>query len=296
MKRTASFLIAALVWGIAACAPIDNDVGDAQPTALLDAQSADAQDKVTRLGALTPPSPHSILNLLYERDGKGARSFKVDGGDVISYWYGYAFDVKGEHYFTGFTSRSDATDGPQADSMTMTLGQVSIGQVTLVKVTQAGQKAWSQIARDSFVGEFGKLDQPEAIDESRSAVSQKLSDGRLLLGVPTRLFEHGVAISTYAMFLFDRDGLPLTPFRVWTYVGTIQAGSDNSAACEDGALTCAASNGELSFESSVEGALPRIRVALSGQTVVGPGQTRLLEAEDALIYEFDANAERYRAH
>ncbi len=294
MKRTTLFLIAALVLGIAACAPSGGEAGAAQPLAPVDTQSAQAQDKDQSMTALKPPSPDSILYFVYERDGDGAHSFKVDGGDVISYWYGYSFDLKGEHYFTGFTSRSDGAEGQESDGMTTDPEHVSIGQATLVKTNQAGKEAWSQIAKDGFVGEFGKLSQPETVDESRRAVSHELPDGRLLLGVPTRLFEDGTAISTYAMFLFDRNGLPQTPFRVWTYVGTIQAGSDNSAACEDGVLTCAVSTGELSFEPSADGVLPRIRVALSGETVSGPGKTRALGTEDALLFKFDANAGQYR--
>ena len=245
--------------------------------------------------ALKPPSPDSVLYFVYQRDGDGAHSFQVEGGATVSYWYGHTFDLNGEHYFTGFTTSSVGTEGPEADSSTMEPGHVAIGQVTLVQKDQNSQAGWSQIAADGFVGEFGQSDQPETIDDTRDAVSHVLPDGRLLLGVPTRLFDDGVAVSAYAMLVFDRAGQPQTPFRMWTYAGTIQAGSDNSAACEDGVLTCAVSTGQLSFEPSDGAALPDIRVALSGETVSGPGQTRALGSEDALIFKFDANTERYQA-
>lgn len=294
MKRIAPATVVALVL-LTGCAPSGSDVEVAQQPPRSETQSAQAQDKDESMTALKPPSPDSVLYFVYQRDGDGAHSFQVEGGDTISYWYGHAFDLKGEHYFTGFTSRSVGTEGPEADSTTMEEGHVAIGQVTLVKRDKGGEQVWSQIATDSFVGEFGRLNQAEMIDESRRAVSHEMPDGRLLLGVPTRLFEDGVAMSNYAMFLFNRDGLPQTPFRLWTYVGTVQTGSDNTGACEGGVVTCAVSTGELGFEPATEGGLPRIRVTQSGETVVGPGQTRPLDPEDALVYEFDADAERYLA-
>ena len=295
MRRS---LIATIVYAalaLTACA--QDGTAAAEPSAQAENTSAPAttQDKDESMTALKPPSPDSVLYFVYQRDGDGAHSFQVEGGATVSYWFGHAFDLKGEHYFTGVTSRSVGTEGPEADSTTMEPGHVAIGQATLVKKDQDGQAGWSQIATDGFVGEFGQSDQPEAIDGSREAVSRELPDGRLLLGVPTRLFNDGVAISGYAMFVFNRAGQPQTPFRMWTYAGTIQAGSDNSAACEDGVLTCAVSTGQLSFEPSTSGALPDIRVVLSGETVSGPGQTRALGPEDALVFKFDTNTERYQA-
>ena len=273
--------------GPAATGPAKEQAANAVPTGV--------QEKDDSMTALKPPSPDSVLYFVYQRDGDGAHSFQVEGGAVVSYWYGHAFDLKGEHYFTGFTTRSAGTEGPEADSTMMEAGHVAIGQATLVKRDQDGEARWSQIATDGFVGEFGQSDQPEPIDNSREAVSHELSDGRLLLGVPTRVFDDGVAFYGYAMFVFNRSGQPQTPFRVWTYAGTIQAGSDNSAACEGGVLTCAVSTGQPSFEPAPEGAMPRIRVALSGETVSGPGQTRALGPADALVFDFDANTERYQA-
>ncbi|MCD9030010.1 hypothetical protein LDO26_17610 [Luteimonas sp. BDR2-5] len=280
---------------VAACAQDGNAAAESVAQKEGNATPVNSQEKEESMTALKPPSPDSVLYFVYERDGDGAHTFQVEDGDVVSYWYGYSFDLKGEHYFTGFTSRSVGSDGPLSDGTTMEPGRVAIGQVTLVRSDRSGQAGWSRIAADGYVGEFGQSDQPEAVDESRRAVSHELSDGRLLLAVPTRLFDDGVAVFAYAILVFDRNGAPQAPFRLWSYAGTIQAGSDNSAACEGGVLTCAASTGQLSFEPAAEGALPRIRVALSGETVSGPGHTRALRPEDALVFDFDTNAERYQA-
>ena len=294
MKRSIMCVLISGALAISGCA----QGGDASgATAAQGSQAAptDVHEKDDSMTALKPPSPDSVLYFVYQRDGDGAHSFQVEGGDVVSYWFGYPFELDGEQYFTGFTSRSAGTEGPLSDSTTMEEGHVAIGQVTLVKAERSGQPGWSQIATDGFVGEFGHLDQPESVDESRRAVSEATADGRLLLGVPTKLFSDGVATPSYAMFVFDRKGQPQAPFRMWTYAGTIAAGSDNSAACEDGVLTCAVSKGELSFEPAAEGALPSIRIALTGDAVSGPGQTRALGPEDALVFDFDANTGRYQA-
>ncbi|UHH09171.1 hypothetical protein LU699_12820 [Luteimonas fraxinea] len=294
MKRSFMCVLIGGALAISACAQ-GGDTSGASSAQAVQTAPTDIQDKDNSMTALKPPSPDSVLYFVYQRDGDGAHSFQVEGGATVGYWYGHAFDLNGEHYFTGFTSRSVGTDGSEAESTTMEPGHVAIGQVTLVQKDEGGQAGWSQIATDGFVGEFGRLNQPEMVDESRRTVSHKLADGRLILGVPTRMFEDGVAMSNYALFLFNKNGLPQTPFRVWTYVGTVQAGSDNAEACEGGVMTCAASSGELEFEPSSGGDLPRIRIVQSGETVVGPGQTRPLGPEDALSFELDANTERYQA-
>lgn len=279
---------------ISGCAQ-GGDASGASSAPSIQAAPEDVSEKDDSMTGLKPPSPDSVLYFVYQRDGDGAHSFQVEGGATVGYWYGYAFDLEGEHYFTGFTSRSAGTEGAEADSTTMEEGRVAIGQVTLVQKVESGQAGWSQIATDGFVGEFGRLDQPEMVDESRRAVSHELVGGRLILGVPTRLFEDGVAMSNYALFLFNKNGLPQTPFRVWTYVGTVQAGSDNAEACEGGVMTCAASTGELQFEPSAGESLPRIHIVQSGETIAGPGRSRPLGPEDALVFEFDANTGRYQA-
>lgn len=290
MKRIASFAIAALALSLAGCSPSGGEEVSPQ-SAPIDTQSAQARDKDTHMVALKPPSPDSILYFVYERDGDGAHSFEVDGGDIISYWFGHAFDFGGRHYFTGFTARSA---GPESDSTTMEPGHVAVGQATLVQVDKGGLPAWSQLATDGYVGEFGRNDQPDAIDESRRPESHDLGDGRLLLAVPTRQFDDGIAATGFAMFLFDPDNVDSLAFRTWGYVGTIPAGSDNSAACEGGVLTCAVSTGAMSLETDPGSQLPAIRVTLSGEAVAGPGQVRSLGPTDAAVFKFDANAGQYQ--
>lgn len=245
--------------------------------------------------ALKPPSPDSVLYFIYQRDGDGAHSYEVDGGAIVSYWYGHAFDFKGRHYFTGFANSTEGEEGPDAEAGLMTPGSVAISQATLVQVEEAGKPAWSQVDTDGYVGEFGSNDQADRIDATREVQSHETADGRLLLAIPTGRFATGVKTASYALFLFDPDNVDQLKYRTWGYLGTIAAGSDNAAACDEGAvMPCAASTGTLSFDSSSGTAgLPKLKVMLSGRAVSAPGEVRTLGATDALTYDFDANAGSY---
>ena len=77
------------------------------------------------MSELKPPSADSVLYFIYQRDGDGAVSYKVDGGATVSYWYGHAFELNGKHYFTGFGSRS-VGEGPEGDNGMMDPEHVAI--------------------------------------------------------------------------------------------------------------------------------------------------------------------------
>lgn len=256
--------------------------------------AADDQ-KDTGMTALKPPSADSVLYMIYQRDGDGAVTYEVDGGATVSYWYGQAFDLKGRHYFTGFSTRTEGNDEPEADAGMMEPGHVAIGQATFVQADEAGKQTWSKVDSDGYVGEFGSNDQGDAVDETRKAQTHDLGDGRLILAVPTRTFAGGVASTAFAMFLFDPDNVDALSFRKWGYLGSVAVGEDNSASCEDGKVTpCATSSGTLSFEPVTESGLPRLKVARSGKIISGPEQVRALGADDAVTYTFDAKAGLYQ--
>lgn len=287
-------LAALLALALAACGSNAPDAGAKGTTAAPEAGPAAAEhDKDSAMTALKPPSADSVLYVIYQRDGDGAVTYKVDGGAIVSYWYGQAFDLKGKHYFTGFTSRSEGEEGPDSDAGMMEPGNVAIGQATFVQGGTADAPAWVQQDTDGYVGQFGGNDQPEPLDTARKAQTHVLDDGRMLLAVPTRNFTEGVAMFGYAIFLFDPDNVDKLSFRRWGYLGSIHAGEDNSASCEDGAVTpCAASSGTLAF-GAVSGGLPKLTVSLSGKTIDGPGKLRDLGAADTLTYTFNADKERY---
>lgn len=292
MTYTRSTLSVLMALALVACG--QHEVGDAQQAAAASgAVAAGDHHKDPGMTALKPPSPDSVLYVIYQRDGDGAISYKVDGGAVVTYWYGHAFQVRGRQYFTGFATRSEGEPGPDSETGLMEPGHVAIGQATFTPFADE-DKPWMQLDSDGFVGEFGANDQGDPVDTARKAESHETADGRLVLAVPTRRFAGGVATASYAVFLFDPDNKDALPFRRWGYLGSITTGSDNAAACEDGAVSpCASSSGTLTFGEADASGLPVLQVAQAGTTIAGPGDVHTLGAGDALRYTFDAKAGRY---
>ncbi len=293
MKHSKTTMAVLLALALAACSQ-QGSTGTAQTPAAAGAPTVAEQSKDAGMTDLKPPSADSVLYVIYQRDGDGAVSYEIDGGAMVSYWYGYPFDLKGRHYFTGFATSTAGEDSEDGEGGMMEPGHVAIAQATFVKAEDAGKPTWSQVDTDGYVGEFGQNDQPDAIDDTRKPQSQETADGRLLLALPTRRFDDGVAQASYAMFLFDPDNVDDLSFRKWGYLGSVLAGSDNAAACDEGkVMPCAASTGTLSFEAPGQGGLPNVKIALAGKEISAPGKTRDLGAEDALTYRFDTKEGRY---
>lgn len=287
MKQLSSLLLVAIAIAAGGC--------DAQPP-----QSADAatgtpppQTKEKDMSELKPPSADSVLYFIYQRDGDGAVSYKVDGGATVSYWYGHAFDLGGKHYFTGFGAKSEG-EGPEGDDGMMEDPEhVAISQATFTRVEKDGKVEWSKPDTDGYVGEFGRMGRPEQIDESRKAQSFTTGDGRYLLAVPTRDFVNGTEVGMFSLLLFDPGSVDKLGFRQWGYLGSIPVSDDNSDACDGGqVMPCVASTGTLTFEQVGEG-LPRLKVSSRRTTIASPGKVRDMTAADDVVYSFDETSERY---
>lgn len=255
--------------------------------------SATAPEQAARahVEALEPPTSAEVLRTVYALESKDGKSATSEAGAIATYWLGHAFEIGGQTYFTGFTTLTAEPDEAGESSSSMEPGHVAIGQATFRR--DVDSNTWLNVATDGYAGEFGKLNNAETIDESREVASNTTPDGRLVLAVPVRSFDQGVAYSNYAVLIFNPDGVEGQPFRMWSYAGTIQAGSDNEAACEGGVLTCAKSEGKLTFEADPNGKLPRLRVELSGNEVSGPGEVRALGPNDEKKLTFDESTERY---
>ena len=255
-------------------------------------QATPPQNKEEAMSELKPPSADSVLYFIYQRDGDGAVSYKVDGGATVSYWYGHAFDLKGKHYFTGFGSRSEG-EGPEGENGMMDPEHVAISQATFTRVEKEGKAEWSKPDTDGYVGEFGRMGRAEQIDESRKAQSFTTGDGRYLLAVPTLDFVNGTDVRMFALLLFDPDNVDALGFRQWGYLGSIPVSYDNSDACDGGeVMPCAASRGTLEFEQTGAG-LPDLKVVSKGTTIATPGRVRDMTEADTVIYTFDQATQRY---
>ena len=255
-------------------------------------QATPPQNKEEAMSELKPPSADSVLYFIYQRDGDGAVSYKVDGGATVSYWYGHAFDLKGKHYFTGFGSKSEG-EGPEGENGMMDPEHVAISQATFTRVEKVGKAEWSKPDTDGYVGEFGRMGRAEQIDESRKAQSFTTGDGRYLLAVPTRDFVNGTDVRMFALLLFDPDNVDALGFRQWGYLGSIPVSYDNSDACDGGeVMPCAASSGMLAFEHTGAG-LPDLKVVSKGTTIAAPGKVRDMTEADTVVYTFDQSTQRY---
>lgn len=268
---------------------------DAQAPQSLDAsrQAAPPQTKEHDMSELKPPSADSVLYFIYQRDGDGAVSYKIDGGATVSYWYGHAFDLGGKRYFAGFGSKSQG-EGPEGDDGMMDPEHVAISQATFTRVEKDGKSEWSKPDTDGYVGEFGRMGRPEQIDDSRKAQSFTTGDGRYLLAVPTQDFVNGTDVRMFSLLLFDPGNVDKLGFRQWGYLGSIPVGDDNSAACDGGqVMPCVASTGTLAFEAAGEG-LPTLKVSSKGTTIASPGKVRDMTDADDVVYSFDQTTERYK--
>jgi hypothetical protein len=267
---------------------------DAQAPQSMDeaTQPTPPQTKEQDMSELKSPTADSVLYFIYQRDGDGAVSYKVDGGATVSYWYGHAFDLKGKHYFTGFGSKSEG-EGPEGENGMMDPEHVAISQATFTRVEKEGKAEWSKPDTDGYVGEFGRMGRAEQIDESRKAQSFTTGDGRYLLAVPTLDFVNGTDVRMFALLLFDPDNVDALGFRQWGYLGSIPVSYDNSDACDGGeVMPCAASSGTLAFEQTGAG-LPDLKVVSKGTIIAAPGKVRDMTEADTVVYTFDQEKQRY---
>ncbi|NDK38436.1 hypothetical protein DT603_06215 [Pseudoxanthomonas gei] len=250
------------------------------------------------LNTIHPPSPSSLLYLVYQKDGDGASSYEMESGSWVSYWYGYSFELGGEQYFTGFTAQTPdeyAASPHQAGAAPDP--KVTIGQATVVIAHPPNRlKPWLFQGSDQFVGELGGFAKPNEIDEGRAPQSHVTVDGKLLLAVPTWYLATGTRISTFDLFLFNPHELNGADERRWTYLGNLVAGAHNGAACEgeeEVTIPCATSTGSLEFLGQETSGLPVIRVIMSGTQVRAAGETRALGPGDTVEYRYDTSSKQY---
>lgn len=111
------------------------------------------------------------------------------------------------------------------------------------------------------IGMFGAYERAEAVDTGRKPLDYRTPEGKLLLAVPTQGFDNGTSFEGYALFVFNPGPRDELKDKVWTYVGSILTGDDNSAACADGdVMPCVAKTGKLTFTAQNGSDMPRLTV------------------------------------
>lgn len=243
--------------------------------------------------AAQPPSPSSMMYMIYQKDGDGALSYEIENGSVATYWYSHTFDLGGKHWHTAFAySTPEKYGGPADETPPAPDTTVTIAQATMVKDSADSEKPWVFSGNDYSVGEFGAYERAGEIDKSRKLENQASADGRLVLAIPTTFFANGIKASSYEVFVFNPADLDLKANygqKRWTHVGNIPAGEDNDADCgpDAGDRTCYRTRGILSFTATGGNDLPDIRVTLSGDAQPGAAEGQVAD------YAFDAGRKQY---
>ena len=269
------------------------DVPDAgAPAAQADSGVATADSAVDAPTAASPPPDEAQVRVaLYGEDAVAGAA--DDDGHLGTLWLGYPFDGAGVHRFTGFVTTTRRFDAADADDSLMTHDDtVALGQATF-EWTGA---AWRVQSTDGYVGEFGRNVQPEALDTTQAVARHDTADGRMLIAVPTRDFINGTAQQRFAMFVFDPVSVVQPQDRPWRYLGSVDGGEDNAAACAGGeVMPCIRTTGTLTFAAATGDArLPDLEVRYTGTTIAAPGTTRALGPADTQRYRFDDEAEVYQ--
>lgn len=301
LERVAALMISCLLAAtLAACSgdapvpplvPAGDAVGAPPPQ-----ENVPATEEDMKYADVPPPTPDSILYLIYQRDGDGATSYEIANGAWVSYWHGHAFEIDGKHYFTGFayaTRERFPADGGHTPGPG---DRVDLSHATLQLTDPGAAKPWTFLGAEPFIGSFGAYDRGNEVDEVRRSQEFRTVDGRLVLAVPTWSFQSGERIDSFDVFVFNPADEVAPGQKHWTYLGNVVTGGDNSASCgeEAGMAPCVASKGVLEFIPSGAGGLPGIRVERSGTIIEGPGRTRALGASDTAEYAFSEGQGEYR--
>lgn len=253
---------------------------------------AAALPPTAQAAAIAPPDAPTVMYSIYQIDGKGADSYEVANGSIATFWFGHAFELGGTGYYTGFVWDTRERYGKPGEDEVGPGTQVNLAEATFTLTGSTAERPWKFRGMEHTIGMFGAYEKPEDVDTRRKPVEYRTPAGKLLLAVPTEGFDNGISFSGYALLVFNPAGPD--EGAGWTYVGSINTGEDNSAACAEGdVMPCVASSGELVFSAHGGSDMPRVTVKRSGTEISGPDKTRQLGAGDTGIYAYDAAGKKY---
>ncbi|WP_369039936.1 hypothetical protein [Stenotrophomonas maltophilia] len=252
------------------------------------------QSSPTPAAAATPPDAGSVLYFIYDVDGDGAVSYEVTNGSVASFWFGHAFELAGTRYYTGFAWNTPQKFGKPGEDDVGPDSRVTLTEATFTQTGDKPDRPWVLKGAERSIGSVGAYGTAPEIDSKRKPQEYRTPAGKLVLAVPTSTFATGTSVESYTVLVFNPDYEKTEDGQVWSSLGTIITGEDNSAACDEGqVMPCVSSQGALSFSAGAGSDLPTLTVTPSGTTVSGPGQTRALGTGDAVHYTYDAATKAY---
>lgn len=239
---------------------------------------------------IVAPTNETVLAAICGRPAsQDTKTCRAKDGRSAEFWYGAAFSTETGRWFTGFAT----LPAPGEDPDTPNTRTVAAATFALEDTRWRLKGVQLQVGK---VGTGNRNGDAPDIDEGRGAVVRAVSGGRVMMGV--RLTSYGSAGSRSFAFLLLH--FRETPLR-WTLAGEVEAGSDESAACDepDGDQPCqmGKSTGRLEIlpeDPARPTAWPPIRVTLTG-TLAGPdGKVRPASERDARVYRFDEASGTYR--
>ena len=278
-------LTALLIAGCTNDSAINNDASELSTIPEKGPESNDQTDKSLEVTAPTPDGK-SVLADIYKKPIQEGTDNQLSDGRYVSYWNGSQFTLNGKIYFVAF---SDATpeseiEYPSPEDM------VNISQATYELV---GSK-WKLKSVQQDVGQFGAHNKAPAADTAHAGVAFPTSKGSLILAAPTTIFANqGIQLFFYEIFSFSPESAQ------WKYLGSIDAGYENSGGCAHEAdsatkTKCVKSFGKVQLSSAEESDYPELKVILEGTKLAEDGNVISVTDKNSLIYRYDEKSSTYQ--
>lgn len=251
--------------------------------------TAPLQASASGVAGLPPvPDARQVLSLISDVDGAGALSYPIANGATINYWHGQQFTAQGKHYYTGFAWVSPTVFGEQESAYPDPDQPAVLAQATF-ELTSDAQQPWRWEGSELDIGHFGGYGRGNAVDGKRRVESVSLSNGDLLLAVPTLYDTPGATGRALEILHFSATQPAQADDKRWRHLGTLEAGSDNSASCGEvnPRVACRDVTGQLRFVGEAGQALPVIWLVFPENA----GKVPMHTAQ----YRFDPQTRQYRS-
>lgn len=230
------------------------------------------------------PRADSVLYLISDVDGDGALSYPIANGATINFWHGQQFTSNGQQYYTGFAWLSPAVFATHEQDYPDPGQTAVLAHATFAFGGDAAQP-WRWEGSELDIGHFGGYGRGNAVDSRRPVQTWPLSNGDLLLAVPTVYDTPGATMRAVDILHFSAVLPVQSDDRRWRHLGTLAAGSDNSSSCGEAnpRIACRDVTGQLRIDGEAGQGFPVLSVAFPENV-----------HEETAHYRYDAQTKTYR--
>lgn len=280
------WLLTALL--IASCTNDSATSSDASKSSTIPSNGSGSSDKTDEPLEVTAPTPDkkSVLADIYKKPIQEGTDNQLSDGRYVSYWSGSQFTLNGKKYFVAF---SDATpeseiEYPAPEDM------VNISQATYELVGNE----WKLKAVQHDVGKFGSNNKAPMINSDQRTVASKGVKNNLMLATPSLM----LAMSGTQLYFYEIFSFSIKDYQ-WKYLGSVQAGYDNSAGCDhedDSAIKtkCVRNTGTPLFTATENMNWPELKVTFQGTDLDKDGNVITLTTNNSVTYTFDDKSSSYK--